>query len=105
LVVLGDMLELGEHAHDMHVGLVPSLINNQMDLVFAAGKFMESMYHALPESMRGAYALSSGELAPTVVSALRDRDLVLVKGSRGSKMELVVQAMETNAARFDAGEA
>ncbi|MEI4563290.1 glutamate ligase domain-containing protein, partial [Klebsiella pneumoniae] len=44
VVVLGDMLELGEHAEDMHVGLVPTLVNNQMDLVFAAGTFMEKLY-------------------------------------------------------------
>lgn len=94
LVVLGDMLELGEHAHDMHVGLVPSLINNQMDLVFAAGSFMQHLYMALPETMRGAYAANSRELAPKVVEQLRAHDLVLVKGSRGSKMEVVVEAIE-----------
>jgi UDP-N-acetylmuramoyl-tripeptide--D-alanyl-D-alanine ligase len=105
VVVLGDMLELGEHARELHVGLVPSLINNQMDLVFAAGKFMAEMYNALPETMRGAYALSSGELAPKVASSLRPRDLVLVKGSRGSQMELVVQAIEQNATRAEVGEA
>jgi UDP-N-acetylmuramoyl-tripeptide--D-alanyl-D-alanine ligase len=97
VVVLGDMLELGEHAEELHVGLVPTLVNNQMDLVFAAGIFMEKLYHALPESMRGAYRASSRELAPAVVEALQPRDLVLVKGSHGSRMDVVVRAIEENA--------
>jgi len=96
VVVLGDMLELGDHAFEMHVGLLPALVNNQMDIVFAAGKFMENLYDALPEAMRGAYKPTSHELAPVVVSALRPRDLVLVKGSRGSRMDLVVHAIEEN---------
>lgn len=94
VVVLGDMLELGEQAEDLHVGLVPTLVNNQMDLVFAAGSFMEKMYNALPETMRGAYKPTSRELAPVVVEALRANDLVLVKGSRGSRMDVVVDAIE-----------
>ena len=97
VVVLGDMLELGEHAHELHVGLVPTLINNQMDIVFAAGRFMQEMFFALPESMRGAYQPTSGELAPLVVSALKARDLVLVKGSHGSRMDKVVDAIHKNA--------
>lgn len=96
VVVLGDMLELGEQAEDLHVGLVPTLVNNQMDLVFAAGTFMEKMYQALPETMRGAYKATSRELAPMVVEALRANDLVLVKGSRGSRMDVVVEAIEGN---------
>lgn len=96
VVVLGDMLELGEQAEDLHVGLVPTLVNNQMDLVFAAGTFMEKMYQALPEAMRGAYTPTSRELAPIVVEALRMNDLVLVKGSRGSRMDVVVDAIEGN---------
>ena len=96
VVVLGDMLELGEQAEDLHVGLVPTLVNNQMDLVFAAGTFMEKMYQALPEAMRGAYKPTSRELAPMVVEALRANDLVLVKGSRGSRMDVVVEAIEGN---------
>lgn len=96
VVVLGDMLELGEQAEDLHVGLVSTLVNNQMDLVFAAGTFMEKMYQALPETMRGAYKATSRELAPMVVEALRANDLVLVKGSRGSRMDVVVEAIEGN---------
>lgn len=99
VVILGDMLELGEHAEDLHVGLVPTLVNNQMDLVFAAGTFMEKMYHALPETMRGAYKATSRELAPVVVEALRNSDLVLVKGSRGSRMDVVVEAIEAEGNR------
>lgn len=97
VVVLGDMLELGDEAQDMHVGLVPTLVNNQMDIVFAAGKFMQDLFHALPEAMRGEYRPTSGELAPVVVGALKPRDLVLVKGSHGSRMDKVVDAIKKNA--------
>jgi UDP-N-acetylmuramoyl-tripeptide--D-alanyl-D-alanine ligase len=68
-----------------------------MDLVFAAGAFMEKLYLALPESMRGAYRKTSRELAPIVVENLRENDLVLIKGSRGSKMDIVARAIEENA--------
>ncbi len=97
VVVLGDMLELGDDAGEMHVGLVPTLINNQMDIVFAAGRFMQELYFALPEAMRGEYRPTSGELAPVVADALKARDLVLVKGSHGSRMDKVVDAIEKNA--------
>lgn len=105
VVVMGDMLELGEHSEDMHVGMVPALVNNQMDLVFAAGSFMEKMYNALPESMRGAYRATAKELAPVVVNALRPQDLVLVKGSRGSRMDLVVEAIEAHAREVESADA
>lgn len=105
VVILGDMLELGEHAEDMHVGLIPALVNNQMDLVFAAGSFMQKMYEALPEAMQGAYRATSKELAPVVVEQLRPRDLVLVKGSRGSRMDAVVDAIEENARTLENADA
>ena len=97
VVILGDMLELGESAEELHVGLVPALVNNQMDLVFAAGTFMEKLFNALPESMRGAYRKTSRELAPMVIERLKANDLVLVKGSRGSQMDVVARAIEENA--------
>lgn len=93
VVVLGDMLELGSHSIDLHVGLVPTLINNQIDLVFAAGSFMRYLYDALPEDMRGDYDLTAAALAPKVTSRLRPQDLVLVKGSNGSRMRDVVRAI------------
>lgn len=105
LVVLGDMLELGENAREMHVGLVPSLINNQIDLVFAAGSFMRHLYDALPETMQGAYDPTAGGLAPKVTGAIKPRDIVLVKGSHGMRMNEVVEAIEDSAKTFERMEA
>jgi UDP-N-acetylmuramoyl-tripeptide--D-alanyl-D-alanine ligase len=96
LAVLGDMLELGDASAELHVGLVPTLVNNQIDLVFAAGHFMRGLYEALPESMRGDYDETALGLAPKVVSRLQANDLVLVKGSNGSKMRELSRAIREN---------
>lgn len=97
VAVLGDMLELGEEAKSLHLALVPALINNQLDLVFAAGRFMQDLYYSLPETMQGDYDPTAAGLAPKVVKKLKDRDIVLVKGSHGSKMHSVVKAIKENA--------
>lgn len=96
IAVLGDMLELGERSRDLHVGLAPTLVNNHIDLVFAAGSFMKHLYDALPEAMRGDYDATAAGLAPKVVNRLRNHDLVLVKGSNGSRMKEVVGAIKSN---------
>lgn len=102
IAVLGDMLELGDRAKDLHVGLVPSLVNNQVDLVFAAGTFMKDLFDALPEAMQGEYDLTAADLGPKVAKHLRDRDLVLVKGSRGSRMDEVVNGIRKNSPKKEA---
>ncbi|WP_406858634.1 UDP-N-acetylmuramoylalanyl-D-glutamyl-2,6-diaminopimelate--D-alanyl-D-alanine ligase [Alsobacter sp. KACC 23698] len=102
IAVLGDMLELGPEAPELHAGLASAVEENGVDLVFAAGPLMKHLWQALPMEKRGAYAANSAELAPLVAGALRAGDVVTVKGSNGSRTGLVVAALKsrfaTNAA-------
>ena len=52
----------------------------------------------LPQKIRGAYAENSAVLAPQLVAALRAGDVVLVKGSFGSRMAVIVDALKTREA-------
>jgi UDP-N-acetylmuramoyl-tripeptide--D-alanyl-D-alanine ligase len=94
IAVLGDMLELGDHAAAMHVGLKKDLVAAEVDQVFACGPMMAKLYDALPPSMRGGCAPDAAQLAPLVTAALRPGDAVLVKGSAGSRMALAVDAIQ-----------
>ena len=93
IAVLGDMLELGADAPRMHAGLAAPLIDSRIDLVFAAGPNMAHLYEALPPTMRGGYAANSAELLNAVVARIGAGDVVLVKGSLGSRMALIVEAL------------
>lgn len=95
IAVLGDMLELGPDGAQMHADLAAPLAENGIDLVFAAGPLMRSLYDVLPSARRGAYAASSASLEALLLDALRAGDVVTVKGSLGSKMGPLVKAMTT----------
>ncbi len=92
VAVLGDMLELGEHSRAEHEGLADD-VRESADVVYACGPWTRFLYDALPASHRGAHVADSGALAPIVAAALRDGDAVLVKGSLGSRMSKVVDAL------------
>jgi len=94
VAVLGDMLELGEFAVDEHLALRPDVLASA-DVVFTAGVHMQHLFDSLPPSNQGAHAPDSASLAPLVKSALRAGDTVLVKGSFGSRMRDVIQALES----------
>lgn len=93
IAVLGDMLELGHHARDMHEGLAMPLQAAGVDLLYCCGKNMKSLYDKMPPANQGAHRDTSAELAEIVPDVLRPGDVVLVKGSLGSKMKSVVEAM------------
>jgi UDP-N-acetylmuramoyl-tripeptide--D-alanyl-D-alanine ligase len=93
LAMLGDMLELGDDARDLHVALAKPLRENGIDLVFTAGTAMAHLAAALPASMRGGHADDSASLVPLVTAAVRPGDVVTVKGSAGSRMGLIVEAL------------
>jgi UDP-N-acetylmuramoyl-tripeptide--D-alanyl-D-alanine ligase len=93
IAVLGDMLELGPTAEELHRGLVDAIRDNGIDLVYCAGPLMAALWQALPSARRGGYAPSAAELEPQVVAAVRAGDAVMVKASAGSRMGPIVKAL------------
>ena len=105
IAVIGDMRELGPDAARLHAGLAEDLSTSGIDLVFACGPLMASLWDAIPNASRGAWAADSAALEPQLLEALRPGDVVMVKGSLGSRMGRIVQALtSTFGPATDAGQ-
>jgi UDP-N-acetylmuramoyl-tripeptide--D-alanyl-D-alanine ligase len=98
IAALGDMRELGQDAPFLHKALARNLAAARADLVFLCGPNMRALWDALPAKSRGAYAETSAQLAPEMMSALKTGDVVLVKGSFGSRMSVVIDALRAREA-------
>ena len=93
VVVLTDMLELGDQSRSLHEGLAGPIDAAGLDLVHAAGPQMRWLYDALPVSRRGLWRETAAELAAEAAILVAPGDVVMVKGSNGSKASLVAQAL------------
>ena len=102
IAVLGDMLELGPKGRALHRSLADSVLANAVDLVFCCGPLMQALWQALPASRRGGYAENSAALEPQVLPAIRAGDVVMVKGSLGSRMAPIVKALQRAYPHHDA---
>ena len=98
IAILGDMLELGDGGAAHHAGLAAPIDDNRVDLVFASGVQMKALWEILPAARRGGYAETSDALLPMVTAALKPGDTVLVKGSNGARMSVIVEALRKQGA-------
>lgn len=97
VLVLGDMLELGEHGAALHEEIAGVIAEKSgADLVVCVGALMERAAARLRAAgfarVENVPDLEQGRDAK-VAELLRDGDLVLLKGSRGMRLERVVQAL------------
>ena len=93
IAILGDMLELGATEAALHAAIAdhPSLAS--IDLIHCVGPRMQALWLALPRAQRGEWAQSAADLVPRARSLIDAGDIVLVKGSKGIKVSLVVDAL------------
>jgi UDP-N-acetylmuramoyl-tripeptide--D-alanyl-D-alanine ligase len=96
VAVLGDMLELGDFAREEHLSLAGPVCDSA-DIVYCCGDMMTMLYRTLPHGLQGACEADAEAIAPVVAAALRGGDVVLVKGSHGSRMRAVVSALTARA--------
>jgi UDP-N-acetylmuramoyl-tripeptide--D-alanyl-D-alanine ligase len=99
IAVLGDMLELGPGGRELHRDLADAVNAHGIDVVYCCGPLMRALWEALPSHRRGRYAETSEELKAHGLADLEPGDIVMVKGSLGSRMGLIVQALEQAGAR------
>lgn len=100
IAILGDMLELGKDSAKLHADLALPLKAAGIDLVYTCGKDMKNLHDQLPANQRGVHKNTSKELAEIVPDVLIPGDVVMVKGSLGSKMGVVVEALRALPMKF-----
>jgi len=93
IAILGDMLELGPRAGELHAELAPDLVRAKADLLLTAGPLMSRLFYSVPERMRGAHRMNAQELEEVALGAIRPGDVIMVKGSNGSRMARIVSAV------------
>jgi UDP-N-acetylmuramoyl-tripeptide--D-alanyl-D-alanine ligase len=84
ILILGDMLELGTESEAAHQGIIPECINANIDIIFTLGP--NSAKIISPDIPLYAF-LDRDALHAQLLPELKHNDIVLVKGSRGMKME------------------
>lgn len=102
IAVLGDMLELGENGPALHEELRGPIDEADVNAVYACGPLMAHLWERLPAGRQGAYAKTSDGLDELVSQAVRDGDVIMVKGSLGSKMIPIVDALKRRYAKREA---
>lgn len=93
IAVLGDMLELGPDEVQLHSDLATHSALAKIDLIHCVGPRMRALYDALPASKQGHWTETAPELAAIARKLIDAGDVVLVKGSKGSRVSLVVDAL------------
>jgi UDP-N-acetylmuramoyl-tripeptide--D-alanyl-D-alanine ligase len=87
MVILGDMLELGDESPAEHLALGKLVAAQQFDVVILAGKLMQDALPALPKAY---YFPDKFSLHNWVIDHPQQNTHVLIKGSRGMGLETVV---------------
>ncbi|MCP4385572.1 MAG: UDP-N-acetylmuramoylalanyl-D-glutamyl-2,6-diaminopimelate--D-alanyl-D-alanine ligase [Hyphomicrobiales bacterium] len=103
IAVLGEMRELGDAAPSLHAELAEPLVAAGADAVFLAGPMTESLWAALPESLRGGYADIAADLESPIAELLRPGDVLMIKGSNASRLGLLAEALRARFAKMPAG--
>ena len=93
MLILGDMLELGEASENLHKGVGLYADRKNIDAVWTVGELAQ---HASAASCCGRHFASQEDLLENLLPELDATTSLLLKGSRGARMDRLVDALLAN---------
>jgi UDP-N-acetylmuramyl pentapeptide synthase len=96
ILILGDMLELGEHAGSLHRKMGSKAVRSGIERIYVTGDYAENVVAgALDEDMDPSdiFIGTREEILEDIIGRIDAGDWILVKGSRGMAMEKVVKGL------------
>jgi UDP-N-acetylmuramoyl-tripeptide--D-alanyl-D-alanine ligase len=95
IAILGDMLELGKDSANLHSQIGAAVPENGFDLLLTVGKDARNYVKgARSHGMKAVFHFDSvDEIIEFLQGTVAEGDVLLVKGSRGMKMERIVDAL------------
>jgi UDP-N-acetylmuramoyl-tripeptide--D-alanyl-D-alanine ligase len=92
LLVLGDMRELGSHSREAHDAIIPQAIDAGVSMLFCIG---DETAHMTSDSLPITHFASKDALNLALSHEIKQGDVILVKGSRGMRLDETVHYLRT----------
>ncbi|MBT6776904.1 UDP-N-acetylmuramoyl-tripeptide--D-alanyl-D-alanine ligase [bacterium] len=93
IVVLGDMLELGKASEEQHIALGYKCSSSNLDAIFTLGENAFFIKKSITGIQKNHHFEVRQDLIDSLKLELKDNDTVLFKGSRGMKMEKIIEGV------------
>jgi UDP-N-acetylmuramoyl-tripeptide--D-alanyl-D-alanine ligase len=98
IVALGDMLELGEASYELHKKLGEDAARMGVNLLLTTGDYAEAVVEGAVsaglDSESAKNCSTTDEIEKNLEDELKAGDVLLVKGSRGMRMERIVETLK-----------
>ncbi|MEM9632205.1 MAG: UDP-N-acetylmuramoylalanyl-D-glutamyl-2,6-diaminopimelate--D-alanyl-D-alanine ligase [Pseudomonadota bacterium] len=94
VAVIGDMRELGSGANRLHAELLQPIVDAGTDAVYCAGPHMHTLWELLPHDLRAHYGEEAKDLEEALLRDVRPGDVLMIKGSLGTRMGPLVEALK-----------
>jgi UDP-N-acetylmuramoyl-tripeptide--D-alanyl-D-alanine ligase len=107
IAVLGDMLELGQASRDLHMEVGRFAATSGLTKIFATGNFADAVEKGARDggmAPADIFCGSKDDILSALKKTIKPDDWVLIKGSRGMRMETLVQALQAEYGRMEATE-
>ena len=101
IAILGDMLELGKHAREMHENLADPIMGAGVDRLYLAGPEMKALADKVPNDIYCEYEKSADELTDSLLATPQAGDVFMVKSSNGIGFSRIVKAFLDKYPRAD----
>ena len=90
IVVLGDMLELGEKEIEFHREIIEKALSIKCDKIYLYGERMKKAYGLLEKNDKIRYFNDKEDIVKLIANET-EKIAVLLKGSRGMKLEEIIK--------------
>ena len=90
VAIIGTMLELGTRSKELHLGLAKDLKKYNISKVITIGEYMEDLFKVLPTEQKIKHFNKVEGNQKKIKSLLYDQDIILIKGSRGIRLESIL---------------
>jgi UDP-N-acetylmuramoyl-tripeptide--D-alanyl-D-alanine ligase len=93
ILVLGDMLELGDFSKEAHQAVYNQAVENGISILFTVGQHSRVLQDLSTDALPVYSFLDKKAMHHHLIPELKAGDVILVKGSRGMKLEETVEAL------------
>ena len=93
IALLGDMLELGDESYEEHVAVINKALDSGLDMICFVGAEFGKALDAVQHSESLKWFPNSQDLADWLADQKISGATILVKGSRGTRMEKTIQSL------------